>query len=161
MRMIIHIKNEDGFTIQEILVVLIVGSILVSLSLALFQFTYELFQTWYGTNELKSDVNRIMHTIALDIQRSSAVIEKTDTTLILSKEPGRIVKYSFGSQSLWRNDVDLTPQKKKAFLVKITALPGGIGEPPSYHIKLLAQSKWSSCESEIVAMISPSSKACF
>jgi prepilin-type N-terminal cleavage/methylation domain-containing protein len=161
MKLVYQIKNENGFTIQEILVVLIVGSILVSLSLALFQFTNELFQMWYGTNELKSDMNRIMHAMALDIQRSNDVIEKTDTTLVLSRGIGWTVTYSLSDNSLKRNEVDLTPQKKKSFRVKIEDMPKGIGSARSFHIKLFAQSRWSSYESEIIAMIAQSSKAGF
>ena len=138
MKLINQIKNEDGFAIQEILVVLIVGSILVSLSLALFQFTNELFQTWYGTSEMKSDVNRIMYTLALDVQRSSNVIEKTDTTLVLSRGVGRILRYTFGNQILKRDDIDLVPQKIKLFQVKIDELPLKAG---SMKVK-----RWDFCD---------------
>jgi competence protein ComGC len=161
MKIIDQLRNEDGFTIQEILVVLIVGSILVSLSLSLFQFTNELFQTWYGTNELKSDMNRILNTMALDIQRASGVVERTNSTLILSRGVGRTVKYSFDDHSLRRNNVDLTPQKIKSFLVNLEDVPGKDRRAKSFHIKLFAQSKWTSYETEIVAMTSQCSKAGF
>jgi prepilin-type N-terminal cleavage/methylation domain-containing protein len=153
--------KQDGFTIQEILVVLIVGSILVSLSLALFQFTNELFQMWHGTTELKSDVNRIIHTIAIDIQRSDCIVERTETGLILSKGSGWHVKYTYENQKLMRNDIDLTPQKVKNFLVRWEDVPDRKGFSPLVRIKIMAQSKWSSYESEIVCGVMPSSKSEF
>jgi hypothetical protein len=99
--------------------------------------------------------------MALDIQRSSAAMERTDTTLVLSRGIGRTVKYSFGRQSLKRNDVDLTPQRTKLFHVKVADLPKGAGLSRLFHVKLFAQSKWTSYETEIVAMIAQSSKAGF
>ena len=155
------IKKTDGFTIQEILVVLLVGSILVSLSLALFQFTNELFQMWYGSTEMKSDANRILHAIALDVQRSREVIEKTDSTLIVSREIGRIVKYSYDGKTLLRNDVDLSPKKMNKFKIWIDEITEKGQFQRTFRIKILTVSKWINYESEIVAMTSYCSKSGF
>ena len=161
MKILQQIKDERGFTIQEILVVMIVGSILLSLSLALFQFTNELFQSWYGTNEFKSDVNRIIQTMALDIQHSSEIIEQTDTSLVLSRGLKQEVRYIFGGQFLRRNDVELTPQKCKTFLIKLEEIQTEKTTAKAFRIKILAQSKWTSYGAEIVASAIQSSTSEF
>ena len=153
------IQNEEGFTIQEILVVLVISSILISLSLALFQFTNELFQGWQGTNELKSDANRIVHNIALDIQRSNGILERTDTTLLLSSGSRSRVKYSFSHLTLKRNDVDLTPKKVTRFLVHWEDITDKKNVTPVFRVKVLVQSRWTSYESEMICRMTPSSKS--
>jgi Tfp pilus assembly protein FimT len=155
------LQNEDGFTIQEILVVLIVGSILVSMSFALFQFTNELFQMWYGSTELKNDVNRILHVIAADIQRSNAIIEQTESGVVLSKGSGRQVRYSYSNQVLKRDNDDLTPKSTKSFLVRWENVADRKGLLPMIRVKIAVQSRWTSYESEIVCSIIPSSKSEF
>lgn len=99
--------------------------------------------------------------MAFDIQRSNDVIERTDSTLVLTRGARIIVKYTFVNQSLTRNDIDLTPQKKKVFRVNIENVPSGIGLSRAFHIQLFAQSRWTSYETDIVAMIIQSSKAGF
>jgi len=79
------LKKTDGFTIQELLVVLIVGSLLIGFSMSLFLFTDRLFKTWYGSGEVKMAANRILSQAALDIQQSTAVIEHTDTSFVFIK----------------------------------------------------------------------------
>ena len=159
--MINFIKNEEGFTIQEILVVLIVGSILISLSLALFQFTNELFQGWHGTNELKSDANRILHRIGLDIQRSNGVLELTDTTFVLSRGSESLVKYSFTNLTLKRNDVDLTPKNLINLIVHWEDMRDKKSAALMFRVKVLGQSKWTSYETEMICRMTPSSKSEF
>lgn len=158
------LKRNDGFTIQEILVALIVGSILIGLSLSLFLFTSKLFQTWYGSSELKRDANRILQRVAMDIQQSKEIIEHSDTSFVISKGVGKIVQYSFNGKSLCRNEVDLTPVKATAIKMRIegwkenipTELQGHL-----YNIKLFVQSKSIDYIVEVDAMMIPCARSQF
>ncbi|HOV98339.1 MAG TPA: hypothetical protein PK595_02065 [Bacteroidota bacterium] len=161
------LKETDGFTIQEILVVLIVGSILVSMSFALFQFTNELFQRWNGSTEMKGDVRRILTLMAMDIQKTSSGVSLTDTSLVLTREFDKEIRYDFVKSSdldkrwrISRNGVDITPQKAKVFLVKVREEVRGMNSV-QYRISILAESRWANCQYEIVATTTPSSKSDF
>ncbi len=131
------IKREDGFTIQEVLIVLIVGSILIGLSLSLFLFTNKLFLTWSGTSDLKSETNRILYQMAFDIQQSREIAEHTDTSFVLSRSVGRVVRYSYNGKTLRRNYIELTPQKTARVRVKVVeehTPDGSLVNAPLFHI---------------------------
>lgn len=158
------LKNTDGFTVQEILVVLIVGSILVGMSLALFQFTNELFQRWHGSAELKNDVRRILCLMATDIQKANTVVSLTDTSMILVRGLDMNINYDFGESSntnkgcrLKRNGIDITPQKAKVLLVKVNEEVIGM-DSRNYRLNIFAESRWANCEYEMIATTISSSK---
>jgi hypothetical protein len=164
MKFLDVIKREDGFTIQEVLVVLIVGSILVGLSLSLFLFTNKLFLTWSGTNELKSETNRILYQMAFDIQQSRELVEYTDTSFVLSKNVGKVVRYGYNSKILLRNDVDITPRKTATVRIKVVqehVLGGNINRAPLFHITILVQSALLDYTAEIDASLASSSRSLF
>jgi len=158
------IKQEDGFTIQEVLVVLIVGSILIGLSLSLFLFTNKLFLTWSGTSDLKSETNRILFQMAFDIQQSREIIEHTDTSFVLSKSVGRIVRYSYNGKTIMRNDVDMTPRKAGTLKMKVVeenTLGGSLEGATLFHISVLVQSTLLDYTSQIDAAPASSSRSLF
>jgi type II secretory pathway component PulJ len=164
MKFFTVIKREDGFTIQEVLVVLIVGSILVGLSLSLFLFTNKLFLTWSGTNDLKSETNRILYQMAFDIQQAREIVENTDTSFVLSKSVGRVVRYSYNGKTLQRNDVEMTPRKAATIRVKVVeehTLGGSLDRAPLFHISVLVQSTLLDYTAEIDAAPAPSSRSLF
>ena len=97
--------DEDGFTIQEILVVLIVSSLLVSFGLSLFQFTTKIVCSWSRKSEASGLVNRTIQQIALDVQKSSVVSAVTDSSLVLQNQIGSYVSFLKRETGVWRNDV--------------------------------------------------------
>lgn len=164
MKFFTVIKREDGFTIQEVLVVLIVGSILIGLSISLFLFTNKLFLTWSGTNDLKSETNRILYQMAFDIQQLREILEHTDTSFVLSKSVGRVVRYSYNGKTLQRNDVEMTPRKAAAVRVKVVeehTLGGSSDRAPLFHITVLVQSALLDYTADIDASPAPSSRSLF
>jgi hypothetical protein len=164
MKFFTVIKREDGFTIQEILVVLIVGSILIGLSLSLFLFTNKLFLTWSGTNDLKSETNRILYQMAFDIQQSREILDHTDTSFVLSKSVGKIIRYNYTGKILQRNDVEMTPRKAATVRMKVVeehTLDGGSDRAPLFHITVLVQSALLDYTTEMDAAPAPSSRSLF
>jgi len=158
------IKREDGFTIQEILVVLIVGSILIGLSLSLFLFTNRLFLTWSGTNDLKSETNRILYQMAFDIQQSRGLIEHTDTSFVLSRSIGRVVRYCYNGKTMQRNDVEMTPRKAATIRMKVVeehTLDGHSESAPLFHISVLVQSALLDYTAEMDTAPASSSRSLF
>ncbi len=115
--------REEGFTIPEILIVLMVSSMLLSFGLSLFQFTGKFLDTWGRRNEIHSLVNGVTQRVALDIQRSRSVCEMTDSTLVLRHGLGKQVVYQFSKGGIWRNRVPVCEVVQNDLLVHLTTDP--------------------------------------
>ncbi len=123
------ITNEAGFTIQEILVVLLVGSLLVSFSISTYLFLGRLFTSWQRTVELHRVVNDAAQAIAFDIQHSGATYLLPDSSFIIEREAGKTVIYSFGSGTLLRNGQPMSVEDGPRLSGMIT-LGGTIARDP-------------------------------
>ncbi|MBI1806232.1 MAG: prepilin-type N-terminal cleavage/methylation domain-containing protein [Ignavibacteria bacterium] len=97
------LRNEQGFTMQELLVVLIVSSLLAGFCFSLFLFTSKLLLSWQRNTEVRSIVNGTLNTLVLDVQQSKQVTEITDTTLVLVKRGNRTVVYHFSRNRIFRD----------------------------------------------------------
>lgn len=116
MKPSIH-SSEGGFTIQELLVALIVGSLVLSFSFSLFLFAGKLLTSWQREMELRTVVNRVTRTIASDVLRSKSGLIFADSLLILTGTGGREIRYRFQKGKIQRN-LDLIHSKD----VSVTAL---------------------------------------
>ena len=155
------IRDEKGFTIQELMVVLIVGSLLVSFSFSLFLFGQKLFTSWQKRTDVRTSVTRALQSISLDILQSNYVAEVSDTSLFLSKKDGIKVRYRFDGTRMWRNGEIISPAKEVSLAVSISEQSTIKKYPTLLHIKVEGASpalRYSS-ESDIVPPVS--SKANF
>ena len=107
MKMIDFYSDETGFTIQELLVVLLVSSLLLSMSLSVFFFTNKLIFSWKQRSEVSLSTHRIMNRVALDCARAIDLEQLSDSTLVLREEGGRVTQYRFRFGRVWRNDVNV------------------------------------------------------
>jgi hypothetical protein len=98
-----HIRKDDGFTIQELLVVMIAGSILVGSGLTAFEFVSRLHSRWQRESMLKAAVERAAQAIAIDIMRADGLLEMTDSTLTLRVHEDRPIRYEFNGNTILRN----------------------------------------------------------
>ena len=103
--------NQKGFTIQEIMVAIIVSSLLVSFSFSVFLFAHKLFHSWQRKMELRGLVGTTLQRIALDVLRAREVQELTDTTFILAVGIDRQLVYRFDGARIIRNDVRIATQE--------------------------------------------------
>jgi prepilin-type N-terminal cleavage/methylation domain-containing protein len=161
MNVIANIRDEKGFTIQELMVVLIVGSLLVSFSFSLFLFGQKLFTSWQKKTEVRTSVTRVLQTISLDILQSNYVAEVSDTALFLTKQSGFNVKYRFDGTHVWRNGEMIIPGKEISLAVSISEKKSVRKYPPLLHIEIegTSPSLHYSSESEVAPPLS--SKANF
>ncbi|MGD0339096.1 MAG: hypothetical protein ABSB78_09930 [Bacteroidota bacterium] len=121
-------QNEDGYTIQELLVVLIVGSLLVGFSLSLFLFADKLLASWQKTTELRESVHMTLQIIALDIQKSRRILAISDTTCSMARHTGMVVNYRFNGQKIWRNEIPVNADTTIAMSVRIQGVSGIVKE---------------------------------
>ncbi len=105
-----RLNSESGFTIQEILVVMIVGSLLVSFSLSLFLFAAKITGRWKEKREVEEVVHRITEQVALDLNRSTALPELSDSLLAVHTGAARFVVYHFSKNNVLRNGVSFGNQ---------------------------------------------------
>ena len=102
-RLRVKAQCESGFTIQELMVVLIVSSLLVTFSFSLFLFTGKLFTSWQKRTELHLEVSRVLQLIASDVHRAKQVLELSDSTMTLVGTSSIQVIYSVQGNRLRRN----------------------------------------------------------
>jgi prepilin-type N-terminal cleavage/methylation domain-containing protein len=121
------IIDERGFTIQEILVVLLISSLIVSFCLSLFVFIYKYYISWESKNNLRTAVSSDIQTISYDVLRSTMIREMTDSTLVLIKGSGKEVSYCFAENRITRNDVVLCPDNVIKMSVKLSLKSDQIG----------------------------------
>lgn len=103
------IRQEDGFTIVELMAAMVISSLVVALALALFLFGGRILGSWEKRSNLKTMVNQCEETIAGDAIDCSAVYECNDSSLVLEKYPGDTVKYFFSHGAITRNKVPFSP----------------------------------------------------
>lgn len=102
------IKRENGFTIQEVLVAIIVGSLLVGFSLSAFLFVSRIHRSWQSRSDIEQTTGRTVQTITLDVLRSKAATV-SDSMITLEWPGGRRVHYLLGNSAVTRNGVQLAP----------------------------------------------------
>jgi prepilin-type N-terminal cleavage/methylation domain-containing protein len=108
MKLLSAIRGERGFTLQETLVVMIVGSMLVGFSYALLQFVMHFLYTNLEIREHRETAQHIAAMICADIERSRYA-HVTDSTIALERPMGKEVIYSSHTGTIARNEVALAP----------------------------------------------------
>ena len=121
-------KNEDGFTIQELLVALVVGSLLMSFCLSLFLFSDKIFITWHHTCERKDAVNYALQTFVFDIRNSREITNVRDTSLIVQRGDRRPISYFFDKTTIRRNGVFLFHGNVSVFPISMEPSTSGGGK---------------------------------
>jgi hypothetical protein len=102
--------------------------------------------------------------MAFDIQQSREILEHTDTSFVLSRSVGKIIRYNYTGKILQRNDIDMTPRKAATVRMKVVeehTLDGGSDRAPLFHITVLVQSALLDYTAEIDAAPAPSSRSLF
>lgn len=98
------LRDEHGFTIQELMVVMVVGALLTSFGVSLFLFGQKLFISWERKSALQTAVIQLLDNIASDVLQSNYISQISDTGLVIRKKSGKNVRYSFDGSIVKRND---------------------------------------------------------
>ena len=102
-------RDESGFTIQELLVVLMVGSILVSFTYSLFLSSSKLLESWRKRSALREAVTRTLQSVAIDILRARDISELSDSSLVIVTRKGTETVYHLNRGRVQRNDEFIEP----------------------------------------------------
>lgn len=152
------LTSESGFTIQELLVAIVAGSMLVGFSFSLYLFVARIVQKDVGRSEHRACVLKTVELIASDIGQSSWIELLTDSTLGLGTVSGRSIFYSRKQGSVFRNAFTLGPSEGERWSLHFQSSSDGRG-----GILILLKSSWKedSLEAHVEAHIPQSSAVKF
>ena len=94
---------EAGFTIQELLVAIIVGSLLFTFAGSVFLFSQKMYIRWHHATNIYRHVNHISQLILLDLEESKHIQTITDSVLTFTRPSGLEVQYRFDGKGVRRN----------------------------------------------------------
>src|ERR1051326_1855153 len=114
-----YLKSEEGFTIQELLVVLIISSLMVSFTLSLFLFGSKILGSWSKKSELRQAVQQTLIVAMIDLIESSGVPTLTDTSIEFTKNNGSSVHYGYGRGRILRNGAIVSSQEGLVMSMKV------------------------------------------
>jgi prepilin-type N-terminal cleavage/methylation domain-containing protein len=100
-----YLRDEQGFTLHEVLVAIVVRSLLVGFGLSVFLFAQKLLTAHERMSDLKGDVDRTLFTLSTDIGQASRIKEISDTSLVLVVANRRIITYRCDSVMVGRNGI--------------------------------------------------------
>lgn len=118
-------RYERGYTLQELLVVLLVGSIIVSYTLSLLLSVLRVLTRAESTLELRDAVNGSAQAIALDVQKSISVSAVGDSVLLLSLPGDRTIEYRLVRGRLMRSSEPMIPDSVITLRLRV-----GVSQPP-------------------------------
>lgn len=97
-------NENDGFTITELVVAMLIGSLIIGFCFTAFGFSQRFYLLWNNKNEAGQAAIHAYHTISYDIERAKKV-ELSSDSLTVTKVGNKVVVYRFRDGNLWRNDV--------------------------------------------------------
>jgi type II secretory pathway component PulJ len=156
MRIPAFVESEEGFTIQELLVAIVVGSLLVGFSFTLYLFVTKIVQRDIRTREHRESALRTVELIASDIEGSASVTASTDSSLeLLSLARGKRF-YCMRQGMLFRDEAAIGPPKQEKWLLEFRNVSTG-------RVALALKSFWGkdSIEAHVEVAIPMSSAVMF
>jgi len=102
--------KESGFTIQELLVTLVVGSILAGFSMTTFLFVVKLYHSWENRFGVRQQVRTILQDASLDMMRSKKMDYdgSADSMMTMTGANGRLVTYIVKGHIVYRGNASVT-----------------------------------------------------
>jgi len=120
------LKNQRGFTIQEILTVLLVSSLLLGFCYSLFSFTHKLLTAWQQRTEMHSFVDHAMNILVLDVERAKDILNITDSTLTLVKNDDQLLLYRFSKGRMIRGKDTISAIDMSASFERGSGVPNSL-----------------------------------
>ena len=112
-------SGEDGFTIQELLVTLVIGSIVVTLGFSLLNFVFRTYHTWNNNAAVEDNSSFALSQLIFDLRSANRVLETTDSSMSLIMKSSDTIFYRFTSDLVTRNGLRLVPEDAGALTVKV------------------------------------------
>jgi len=114
------LSDSRGFTIHELIVALVVGSILVGYAFDLYVFSQRIVTQWRKKAELSEVVCQALNRMTLDLQRADEVEIQGDSVFTVRADSRMMALYRITGGVLARNDVRMNDASPIALSVDIT-----------------------------------------
>jgi prepilin-type N-terminal cleavage/methylation domain-containing protein len=112
-------SDSRGFTIRELIVALVVGSILVGYAFELYVFAQRIVTQWRKKAELSEVVCQALNRMTLDLQRGDEVETHGDSVYVVRADSRIVALYKMSGGMLARNDVRMNDPSSVALSVDI------------------------------------------
>jgi Tfp pilus assembly protein PilW len=99
------LADASGFTIQELIVALMVGSMLVGYAFEIYTFAQRMVTHWRKRAELSEVVHSTLGRMSLDLQRASDLECQGDSVWMIRSDSRVIAVYRLSRGVVERNDV--------------------------------------------------------
>jgi type II secretory pathway pseudopilin PulG len=96
-------RTNSGYTIQELLVALVISSLIAGMSYQLYLSAQQVVYHWTRVDEARLQRLMATHRFGWDLERALIVRSATDSVLVLSLAGGRTVEYRTRDSVLVRN----------------------------------------------------------
>lgn len=113
--------KEGGFTIPEILVVIMVGSLVIGFALSLFLFVAKLVSGWQKSTELRDQVQGVAYMVIQEMDRALRVEPVDDSTWTIVLPADRRVIYCASAGAVFRNETRLLGEQDIFIRLSITS----------------------------------------
>ncbi len=104
--------DESGFTINELIVAMVVGSILVGYAFELYVFASRIITSWRARTEIAGAAEGVLNRMTLDIQRSSELIQEGDSLFVMISDNREIASYRVSRGMVIRGEVPMHASEK-------------------------------------------------
>lgn len=98
-------RGEPGFTLVELIVVIVIAGIAIGISMGIMNIQSQTFVRLFTRNDLMTDAKSTLRQFRLDFQQMSpdSITTMTDTDFIFTDFDGNTVSYQFSGNTLTRN----------------------------------------------------------
>jgi prepilin-type N-terminal cleavage/methylation domain-containing protein len=130
-------SDSRGFTIQELIVALVVGSILIGYAFELYVFARRIVTHWQKEAEISEVVHSTLNRMTLDVQRANNVEIQGDSVFVMRTDTRVIAVYRCAGGFITRNDVLMNASGS----VALSTQPSRTGDLVSLELKGSSGSK--------------------
>ncbi len=106
------LADESGFTINELIVAMVVGSILVGYAFELYVFASRIITSWRARTEIAAAAEGVLNRMTLDIQRSSELIQEGDSVFVMISDNREIASYHVSKGMVSRGGIAMHSEEK-------------------------------------------------
>jgi prepilin-type N-terminal cleavage/methylation domain-containing protein len=119
-------KSQNGFTLQELMVSLVVASLVVSFCVSALLFSKRLVTSWQRRVQVQDVAEHTLNAITRDVSSSKRLLDLSDTSLVLLRHDGVMITYKFSRFMIQRSNVALNdPSDVQLRLVVHREQPAG------------------------------------
>ncbi len=117
-----ELKNEDGYTVAELLIALTIVSIVLALASSVFIFVNRQMNTWKVNTDFYNNYQLVQNKLYNDILKSESIIS-SDTSIMVTDISEKNDKYNWRNGIILLNSKELSITKVDSLMVQVNNDP--------------------------------------